>query len=198
MAGSKAHPSSGIRPLRSNTSRGLSISGTWGRGKLRPQAIPVGPSKGQSCSMKTSVAPRISIAWKAAESSHPIAESAHRLFMLLSTSGAAEGSSIRFSLTCGHGIYCEDKMTTAERHTWSELYLMQDLYSAWIRVLLRWLYLEGMSCCPTATVEFESEAKAAEAAADWTRLSEGSWAVQSVERSAVAIHNEAFEAEEAQ
>ena len=87
-------------------------------------------------------------------------------------------------------------MTTAERHTWSELYLMQDLYSAWIRVLLRWLYLEGMSCCPTATVEFESEAKAAEAAADWTRLSEGSWAVQSVERSAVAIHNEAFEAEE--
>jgi BRCA1 C Terminus (BRCT) domain len=90
-------------------------------------------------------------------------------------------------------------MATAAKYTWPELYLILDLYSAWTRVLVRWLYLEGMSCVPTATVSFDSDAAAKKAAGSWeNRVDRGNWTVQGVGSDAVAIHNSGFDLEEAQ
>ena len=84
-------------------------------------------------------------------------------------------------------------------YSWSELYLIHDLYAAWIRVLIRWLYAEGFYCAPTVTISTRSEAAAQALAKAWeAALDEGLWSIQAVEHDAIAMSREAFEAEEAQ
>lgn len=90
-------------------------------------------------------------------------------------------------------------MGQADRYTWRELYLMQDLYCAWTRVLVKWLYLEGMYCIPTATVDCGSEAAAKKAEAAWKKaLGDDLWDIRCLGSDAIALHREAFELEEAQ
>lgn len=90
-------------------------------------------------------------------------------------------------------------MTAAERYSWGELYLILDLYSAWYRVLAEWLYLEGLSCVPTATIQAPSEADAKRLETSWaTYLGDKGWTLQTEGRDVFAVSPEAFEAEEAQ
>lgn len=90
-------------------------------------------------------------------------------------------------------------MGDPDRHSWRELYLLLDHYAAWTRVLVEWLYLEGMFCIPAATLECGSESAARKMEAAWKRkVREDLWDVRRAENDVIALHREAFEMEEAQ